>query len=223
MKIDADGSTIKIKDICGNIVFEDINKTKLIVTMKEGAIEIGVDTSSKKSKKEFYKWYRATRAGIIELSTLEATPDLFNQDNGQGINTGKICKYCGKPTQLVDSDYVYGRGRNYGMLLICKDCDAYVKVDEENVGKGRVANKELRAMRKDFHAIFDPLWQEEFYTRRNAYNELFKRLEITDKSVTLSHLTNEQARKAIEIAMEMLKEKSKDTFIIEQIQDYKEW
>lgn len=40
--------------------------------------------------------------------------------------TGKICPYCGKPTEFVDSSVIYGR--SYGMIYLCRDCRAYVGV-----------------------------------------------------------------------------------------------
>lgn len=35
------------------------------------------------------------------------------------ILTGKICPYCGKPTEYVDSSIIYGR--SYGMIYLCRD------------------------------------------------------------------------------------------------------
>lgn len=42
------------------------------------------------------------------------------------IITGKVCPYCGKPTEYVDSSVIYGR--SYGMIYLCRDCRAYVGV-----------------------------------------------------------------------------------------------
>ncbi|MBO7256277.1 MAG: hypothetical protein J6V04_03005 [Bacteroidales bacterium] len=40
------------------------------------------------------------------------------------ILTGKICPYCGKDSELIDSSEIYGT--SYGPMYICRDCDAYV-------------------------------------------------------------------------------------------------
>lgn len=42
------------------------------------------------------------------------------------ILTGKVCPYCGRPTEFVDSSVIYGR--SYGMIYLCRDCRAYVGV-----------------------------------------------------------------------------------------------
>ena len=40
------------------------------------------------------------------------------------ILTGKICPYCGKESELIDSAEIYGE--SYGAMYICRGCDAYV-------------------------------------------------------------------------------------------------
>lgn len=66
------------------------------------------------------------------------------------IFTGKICPYCGKPTEFVDSSVIYGR--SYGMIYLCRDCRAYVGVHKgTNQALGRLANAELRDAKKEAH------------------------------------------------------------------------
>ena len=68
------------------------------------------------------------------------------------------CRYCGKQTVYVDSSEVYGR--SYGMIYLCRPCDAWVGVHKgTNKALGEVANKELRHWKKKAHAYFDPLWR----------------------------------------------------------------
>ena len=72
-----------------------------------------------------------------------------------------ICPYCFNEAEWVENKEVYGR--NYGfhsvMIYLCRPCDAYVGC-HKNTRKalGTMANKELRALRKQAHDIFDPLW-----------------------------------------------------------------
>ena len=66
------------------------------------------------------------------------------------IIAGKICPYCGKPTEYVDSSIIYGR--SYGMIYLCRDCRAYVGVHKgTDQALGRLANAELREAKKEAH------------------------------------------------------------------------
>lgn len=69
-------------------------------------------------------------------------------------------------------------------LWICvnyPDCDAYVGVHENSLNskpKGTLANKTLRELRKDVHAVLDPLWKSGSMKRSEVYALLSKLLEI---------------------------------------------
>jgi len=79
---------------------------------------------------------------------------------------GHICPYCGEKTKYIDSSYVYGK--SYGMIYICKDCDAYVGVHNgTHKAFGRLANKELREFKKKAHNIFDKI------SKTNKINEIW--------------------------------------------------
>ena len=65
-------------------------------------------------------------------------------DKRQQILAGKICPYCGKETELIDSAEVY-QGVSYGWMYICRPCDAYVGCYKGTTkALGRLANAELR-------------------------------------------------------------------------------
>lgn len=81
------------------------------------------------------------------------------------IKKGEICPYCYNKPELVDSSEVYGR--SYGLIYLCRDCDAYVGVhvnSKKNIPLGRLANKELREAKKKAHKYFDPLWEAKMST-----------------------------------------------------------
>ena len=82
-----------------------------------------------------------------------------------------FCPYCGKRAEFVDSAEVY-HGRSYGMIYLCRPCDAYVGCHGNGKGdspKGRLANAELRRWKIAAHNAFDPLWKfGPFRGRRNA-------------------------------------------------------
>lgn len=69
---------------------------------------------------------------------------------------GKVCPYCGRPTELVDSEIIYRR--SYGMIYLCRPCDAYVSINKvTGLSLGRLANKELREAKKEAHYWFDQI------------------------------------------------------------------
>lgn len=84
------------------------------------------------------------------------------------IFTGKICPYCGKPTEYVDSSVIYGR--SYGMIYLCRDCRAYVGVHKgTDQALGRLANAELRKAKKEAHFYFDQI------AKTNLINKIWKK------------------------------------------------
>ena len=55
-----------------------------------------------------------------------------------------MCPYCGERAVYTNSKEVYGR--SYGMIYLCRPCDAYVGVHDGTAKPlGRLANAELRA------------------------------------------------------------------------------
>lgn len=99
-----------------------------------------------------------------------------------------ICPYCGVPAKLVDSLEVYGR--SYGMIWLCRPCDAYVGVHfghSTYKPLGTLAKKELRRLRQLTHQWFDPLWElkmkrdnvSKHEARRAAYEWLAEQLGIS--------------------------------------------
>lgn len=80
------------------------------------------------------------------------------------ILTGKVCPYCGKPTEYVDSSIIYGR--SYGMIYLCRECRAYVGVHKgTDQALGRLANAELREAKKETHFYFDQISKTNLITR----------------------------------------------------------
>lgn len=93
------------------------------------------------------------------------------------ILAGKICPYCGKPTEFVDSSVVYGQ--SYGMIYLCSPCGAYVGVHKgSDRSLGRVAQKTLRNMKHQAHEYFDKIWQLGYMKRAQAYQWLSNVLNI---------------------------------------------
>lgn len=88
--------------------------------------------------------------------------------NDEGILSGKVCPYCGRATELVDSEVIYGK--SYGMIYLCRPCDAYVGVNKvTGLSLGRLANKELRKAKIEAHKWFDQIARTSLVNK--VYNE----------------------------------------------------
>lgn len=121
------------------------------------------------------------------------------------IMSGKICPYCQKTTQYVDSSCVYGA--SYGMVYICRPCDAYVGVHKgTDKSLGRLANKELRHWKKQAHAYFDALWQKKIRkgfskkeARSSAYKWLSEQMRLDIDSTHIGMMDVEQCHRVVKI------------------------
>ena len=112
------------------------------------------------------------------------------------IIEGKICPYCKKESQYVDSKIVYGK--SYGMIYLCTDCDAYVGVHKgTDNAKGRLANAELRQIKKKAHFYFDPIWQFKLMTRHEAYKWLSDKIKLPPEYTHIGMLGKEKTIEVI--------------------------
>jgi len=109
-----------------------------------------------------------------------------------------ICPYCGQQAKYVDSKVVYGR--SYGMIYLCKDCDAYVGVHKgTDKPKGRLADKELRNWKMAAHEAFDPLWKSKRMKRDQAYKWLAERMGISYKKAHIGMFDVAKCKEVIKI------------------------
>lgn len=101
------------------------------------------------------------------------------------------CPYCGKRAILTDSKEVYGR--SYGMIYLCRPCNAYVGVHPGTHNPlGTLANAELRQARQRAHAAFDPIWRNGGLTRKQAYTWMAQTLGITKEKAHIAKFTVKQ-------------------------------
>lgn len=110
------------------------------------------------------------------------------------------CDYCGRRAEFVDSKVIYGK--SYGMVYLCRPCDAYVGVHKgSDVPLGRLANAELRYWKKAAHAAFDPLWQYgRFKHHRNAaYRWLSDQMQLPVEKTHIGMFDIDQCKAAIQI------------------------
>lgn len=93
------------------------------------------------------------------------------------ILRGKVCPYCKAATLYVDSAVIYGK--SFGMIYLCKPCDAYCGVHKgTDKALGRLADAELRYWKKEAHKHFDAIWKEGYRERGKLYEQLANHLNI---------------------------------------------
>lgn len=95
----------------------------------------------------------------------------------KGKNKIVTCPFCNTRAAWVENKELYGR--NYGksyMMYLCKPCDAYVGCHQNSRQPlGSMADKELRELRKQCHALLDPLWKNKEMSRQVAYALLYQK------------------------------------------------
>jgi len=110
------------------------------------------------------------------------------------------CPYCGKAAELVDISAVYRQ--SYGMIWLCKPCDAYVGVHKNSpkfAPLGTLATKELRKLRNQVHSLFDPRWRKGKMTRSSAYAWLANQMNLRVEKTHVALFDEHQCKLALEI------------------------
>ena len=106
------------------------------------------------------------------------------------IRTGKLCPYCRTETHLVSGDVIYPHraidvprpkflDKKY--YVCANNNDHYVGTYRDNVtALGRLADAELRSLKSQRHAVFDPLWKDlkTFKSQKDAYHWLSKEMNL---------------------------------------------
>lgn len=126
------------------------------------------------------------------------------------IIEGKLCPYCKKESVLIDSAVIYRR--SYGMIYFCETCGAYVGVHKgTDKALGRLANKELRGLKKQAHYYFDQLWDgnNRSMSRDSAYKWLSMKLGLPPKYTHIGMFGEENCRNVINYSKEYLTTKPK--------------
>ena len=126
---------------------------------------------------------------------------------------GEICPYCGAKPELVDSAEVYN-GKSFGPIYICRPCNAYVGVYENsNKPLGRLADAELREMKKQAHDIFDQIWRLGYKRGRyHAYRWLSQQLQRPSEYTHIGMMDVDECQKVIDLSKAYLYSKDPEKF-----------
>lgn len=115
------------------------------------------------------------------------------------ILEGKVCPYCKGETEFIDSSVIYGK--SYGMIYLCRPCDAYCGVHKgTDKALGRLANKELRYWKKEAHKHFDRIWKEKHMKRKEAYQWLSDELGIASEYTHIGMFSIVTCKRVVELA-----------------------
>lgn len=116
------------------------------------------------------------------------------------IDKGLICPDCREATEVVTAAEA-GATRREGLVRRCPKCGAYVHCHPgTDRGMGRVADAELRRLRRKAHEAFDRLWrgpQKVKKSRYNAYSWLALRLKMNKDRVHFALFDKETCRRVI--------------------------
>ncbi len=130
----------------------------------------------------------------------------MDSDKEKLIRCGKICPYCGRETELIDSAEIYG-GVSYGWIYICRPCDAYVGCHRNStLALGRLANAELRQAKKKAHHYFDQIHKNGLMGRQKSYRLLSEQLNIEKKITHIGMSDVAQCERIVDISINFLRE-----------------
>jgi hypothetical protein len=126
------------------------------------------------------------------------------------VLSGKICPYCKCETKLVTDREIYGQHSNYNSYFIqcSQNRDHYVGTFADGRSLGRLADSELRKLKREGHAVFDKLWQGEdatFNSRDHAYTWLSRKMRLSMDLTHFAMFNDEQCTQSIQIVKAFMK------------------
>lgn len=129
--------------------------------------------------------------------------------NRKGTDYNRMrCPYCGSPVVYRSADGIYHSNQRSVMLYVCSKypaCDAYVRVHAgTNVPVGKLANRELRSLRKTAHRYFDQLHKSGLMDRRDAYAWLSDLLCIPLSEAHIGYLGEYYCKQVIDESRKLL-------------------
>lgn len=117
----------------------------------------------------------------------------------------KTCDFCGSRVVLTSNKIIYGREYGNGLCYVCTNpkCRAHVGVHTGTIYPlGRLSNKEMRMLKMECHALFDPLWNRgssRGKRRQAAYRWLAKEMRIPASQCHFGWFDEKQLQTALEI------------------------
>jgi hypothetical protein len=125
------------------------------------------------------------------------------------VDNPPICPYCQNAAQLVLGGRIYPHRYDLAELQmwLCSRCNAWVGCHKPSahsdgtVPFGRLANAELRGLKTQAHAAFDPLWKNHGITRDDAYAWLAEELGLAKDLTHIGMFDEDTCRRVIELCI----------------------
>ncbi len=110
------------------------------------------------------------------------------------------CPYCEQPSIRTSGRDVYPHRPDLHPLAfyVCTPCDARVGTHPNGAPLGRLANAELRGLRVEAHAAFDPLWRLRRLSRTTAYKWLSQAMGLPEDQTHIGMFDEAQCRQVVE-------------------------
>lgn len=116
------------------------------------------------------------------------------------------CPYCEQATVFTDSSEVYRK--SYGMIYLCRDCDAFVGVHGSTVNPlGTPAKRKLRELRKCCHGTLDYYWRTKQVTRSALYSWMMTVMQLPKERAHIAMLSETECLNLLYHAQEVTPEK----------------
>ena len=128
--------------------------------------------------------------------------------------SGMYCPYCGSPVVLRSAEGIYRDNYNNTMLYVCSrypECDSYVRTHPGTlIPVGTLANKDLRALRKEAHYYFDQLFQKGVMSKQEAYVWLAGLLQAPISHAHIGYLGDYYCKEVIRESQNLLRQRHVD-------------
>lgn len=124
------------------------------------------------------------------------------------VKQAVICPYCDDEAALVTGRVIYPHRRDlYGRLFYhCEPCGAHVGCHRprtqhgvDTVPLGRLANAELRQLKREAHDAFDPLWSQGNKKRGAAYRWLSNAMGLSANQCHIGMFDPAQCRQVVRL------------------------
>ena len=138
----------------------------------------------------------------IVISTFDFSILSSEQQIAYEIKRGKLCPYCHAETRVVSDKEIFGSSYGKKFIQCTANPDHYVGTYANGKSLGRLADKTLRLKKREAHAAFDPLWNENpklFKTRNGAYKWLSKQMRIPFEDTHFGMFDEAQCLQAIQL------------------------
>lgn len=121
-----------------------------------------------------------------------------------------ICPHCGGAVERVSNSVIYRKEYGpwpFAYRCVVDACDSYVGLHPKtDIPLGTLANKAMRAARKQAKAMLAPMWEVDGMDKTAVYSWLARKMGITDVNhCHIGWMGIEECKRVVEICIESKK------------------